>query len=53
MSGKTNHRLHCNHHIPDKTIQVQTGHKRIDSLRVERPKLEEQQEACEALADIK
>ena len=34
MSGKTNHRLHCNHQIPDKTTQVQTGHKSIGSLRV-------------------
>ena len=41
MSGKTIHSLRAiggtrmyNHGIPEKTIQVQTGHKSIDSLRV-------------------
>ena len=60
MSGKTNHSLRAtgatqmyNHGIPEKTIQVRTGHKSIDSLRVyERPGLEQHREACEALADI-
>ena len=42
-----------NHGIPEKTIQVRTGHKSIDSLRVyERPGLEQHREACEVLADV-
>ena len=60
ISGKTNHSLRAtgatrmyNHGIPEKTIQVRTGHKSIDGLRVyERPGLEQHQEACEALADV-
>ena len=60
ISGKTNHSLRAtgatrmyNHGIPEKTIQVRTGHKSIDGLRVyERPGLEQHREACEALADV-
>jgi len=60
ISGKPNHSLHAtgttrmyNHGIPEKTIQVRTGHKSINGLRVyEQPGLEQQREACEALADV-
>ena len=60
VSGKTNHSLRAtgatrmyNHGIPEKTIQVRTGHKSIDSLRVyERPGLEQHREACEALLTL-
>ena len=60
ISGKTNHSLRAtgatrmyNNGIPEKTIQVRTGHKSINGLRVyECPGLEQQREACEALADV-
>ena len=42
-----------NHGTPEETIQVRTGHKSINGLRVyEQPGLEQQWEACEAIADV-
>ena len=47
--SQCNRNLH-NHGIPEKTIQVQTGHKSMNDLRVyKRYGLEQQREAYEAL----